>query len=133
MSKTNSDQNWPSFRGRRLTAKEISSGLVITPLFYKGDDPQTYYPSFIPRNQVWVGENARIFIELRFGRPPLETHGNKSILTGARFCELDPAMQSNPKEAGEPSTDVEPIDVPPGHLKRITLAKVSSIRPGAWL
>lgn len=131
MTKTNSDQEWPTFRGRRLTAKEMSSGLVITPLYR--DEPPSYTPSFIPRSQVWMGRNGRVFLELRFGQPPFETNGRTSTLTGERFHELRPEAESIYEEARKLPDNPSTVrgNTPPG-LKSITWRKVrtNSLTPG---
>lgn len=77
---------WPTFRGRRLTAKEREFGLVITPIS----------PKSVPRpgrlissNQLWMGRCGRLFFELRYGGYPLETIGNRSTLTAQGVRELN--------------------------------------------
>lgn len=130
MSKTTSNQEWPTFRGRRLTAKEMSSGLVITPLYR--DEPPSYTPSFIPRSQVWIGRDGRIYLELRFGQPPFETNDRTSTLTGERFHELRPEAESIYEEAREISASSAAVSNPPPGLKSITWRRVrrNSLTPG---
>lgn len=69
---------WPTFRGRRLTAKEREFGVVITPISPKSvQRPER----LISSNQLWMGRCGRLFFELRYGGYPLETVGSRSTLT----------------------------------------------------
>jgi hypothetical protein len=77
---------WPTFRGRRLTAKEREFGLVITPISPKGVSRPG---RLISSNQLWMGRCGRLFFELLYGGYPLETVGNRSTLTAQGVRELN--------------------------------------------
>lgn len=80
------DAEWPTFRGRHLTAKEREFGLVITPISPK--DVQK--PGrLISSNQLWIGRCGRLFFELCYGGYPLETIDNRSTLTSQGVRELN--------------------------------------------
>lgn len=77
---------WPTFRGRRLTAKERQFGLVITPISPKDIQKPG---NLISSNQLWIGRGGRLFFELCYGGYPLETIGNRSMLTAKGVRELN--------------------------------------------
>jgi hypothetical protein len=77
---------WPTFRGRRLTAKERQFGLVITPISPKDVRKPG---NLISSNQLWIGRGGRLFFELCYGGYPLETIGNRSTLTVQGVKELN--------------------------------------------
>ncbi len=71
------DDEWPTFRGCRLTMKERQFGLVITPIFPNDiADPN----KLISRVQLFMGRGGRLFFELRYGSPAMETVNNRSTL-----------------------------------------------------
>ena len=77
---------WPTFRGRRLTAKEREFGLVITPI---SPEDVRRAGRLVSSNQLWIGRSGRLFFELRYGGYPLETVGNRSTLTAQGVRELN--------------------------------------------
>ncbi len=80
------DDEWPTFRGSRLTMKERQFGLVITPIFPNDiHNPQ----KLISRVQLFMGRGGRLFFELRYGGPAMETINNRSTLIAESVRQLN--------------------------------------------
>lgn len=88
MTKKTLRVNWPQFRGRFLTLKEMSHGQIIVPA-YTSQNFKTGDRAELWRSQFWIGRTGAVYFQLGLWTHPLSQRGGKSTLDPAAVARLD--------------------------------------------
>lgn len=88
MTKKVSRLNWPRFRGRFLTLKEMDYGQIIVPA-YTSEKFKTGDRAELWRSQFWIGRTGNVYFQLGLWPHSLSQGGGRSTLDPAAVAQLD--------------------------------------------
>lgn len=88
MTKKTLRVNWPQFRGRFLTAKEMTHGQIIVPA-YTSQNLKTGDLAELWRSQFWIGRTGVVYFQLGLWPHPLSQGCGRSTLDPAAVARLD--------------------------------------------